>query len=296
MGSALAVLAAFAFAFGTVLQQKGTLDTTQQSGGPWLIQILRKPVWLAGMVLQSLGWILQAVALDKAPLMVVQAITSLSLVIALPIGIWLTGQQVDRKVVAGAVTVVAGIIVFLSVGSPHGGTNQPSAATWWTACLVIATLVLVFTALGRSRQGATRALLFGSAAGFGYALQTAVTKDFDLEVGNGLLALLADWSIYVLAVSAVVGFILQQSALKTGVLAPAMASSNAVTLFVGVILGNVIFGEMLGHGGGHGAPAILGLAWPSPESCCWPGPKDQPRTRHKANTSPFRPRRRDDRD
>jgi drug/metabolite transporter (DMT)-like permease len=260
MGSALAVLAACAFALGTVLQQKGTLDTTQQSGdASWLIQILRKPVWLAGMVLQSSGWILQAVALDKAPLMVVQAITSLSLVIALPIGIWLTGQRVDRKVVAGAVTVVAGIIVFLSVGSPHGGTNQPSAATWWTACLVIAALVLVFALLGRSRQGATRALLFGSAAGFGYALQTAVTKDFDLEVGNGLLALLADWSIYVLAASAVVGFILQQSALKTGVLAPAMASSNAVTLFVGVILGNVIFGEMLGHGGGHVAPAIVGL-------------------------------------
>ncbi len=260
MGSALAVLAAFAFAFGTVLQQKGTLTTTQQSGdAPWLIQILRKPVWLAGMVMQASGWILQAVALDKAPLMVVQAITSLSLVIALPIGIWLTGQQVDRKVVAGAVAVVAGIIVFLSVGSPHGGTTNPSAATWWTACLVIAALVLVFAALGRSRQGATRALLFGSAAGFGYGLQTAVTKDFDLEVGHGVLALLADWSIYVLVASAVVGFILQQSALKTGVLAPAMASSNAVTLFVGVILGSVIFGEMLGHGGGHVAPAILGL-------------------------------------
>jgi drug/metabolite transporter (DMT)-like permease len=260
MGSALAVAAAFAFAFGTVLQQKGTLTTTQQSGDAhWLIQILRKPVWLAGMVMQASGWILQAVALDKAPLMVVQAITSLSLVIALPIGIWLTGQQVDRKVVAGAVTVVAGIIVFLSVGSPHGGTNNPSATTWWTACLVIAALVLTFTALGRSRQGAARALLFGSAAGFGYALQTAVTKDFDLEVGHGVLALLADWSIYVLAASAVVGFILQQSALKTGVLAPAMASSNAVTLFVGVILGSVIFGEMLGHGGGHVAPAILGL-------------------------------------
>ena len=44
MGSTLAVLAAFAFAFGTVLQQKGTLTTTQESGdAPWLIQILRKP-------------------------------------------------------------------------------------------------------------------------------------------------------------------------------------------------------------------------------------------------------------
>jgi len=39
-----------------------------------------------------------------------------------------------------------------------------------------------------------------------------------------------------------------------------MASSNAVTLFAGVILGAVVYGETLSHGGGHVAPAIIGLA------------------------------------
>ncbi len=260
-GSILAFLAACAFALGTVLQQKGTLDTSSEhSDSHWLIQILRKPVWLAGMVLQATGWVLQAVALDKGPLMAVQAITTLSLVIALPFGAWLTHQRIDRTVVLGAVAITAGIVLFLSVGSPHGGTTHPSAQTWWTACLVILVLVLVTAALGRSRHGAARALLFGSAAGFGYALQTAVTKTFVTEVGGGVLALLADWSIYVLIVSAVVGFVLQQSALKTGVLAPAMASSNAVSLFGGVVLGGAIYGETLGHGNHHLAPAVLGLA------------------------------------
>lgn len=74
------------------------------------------------------------------------------------------------------------------------------------------------------------------------------------------MALLADWSVYVLIASAVTGFVLQQSALKAGVLAPAMASSNAVTLFAGVILGAAVYGERLSHGGGHVAPAIIGLA------------------------------------
>ena len=41
--------------------------------------------------------------------------------------------------------------------------------------------------------------------------------------------------------------------------APAMASSNAVTLFAGVILGAVVYGETLSHGGGQLAPAIIGL-------------------------------------
>jgi drug/metabolite transporter (DMT)-like permease len=260
MGYALAFLAAGAFGLGTVLQQKGTLGTTSGSGDShWLIQILHKPVWLAGMLLQVSGWILQAVALDKGPLMAVQAITTLSLVIALPFGWWLTRQHIYRTVVLGALAVVAGIVVFLSVGSPHGGTTHPGARTWWIACLVTLVLVLALAGLGRTRHGATRALLFGAAAGFGFALQTAVTKDFVTETGSGVLALLADWSVYVLAASAVIGFVLQQSALKTGVLAPAMASSNAVTLFAGVTLGAVVYGETLSHGGGHVAPAILGL-------------------------------------
>jgi len=260
MGSTIAFLAACAFAVGTVLQQKGTLDTSNRSGDShWLIQILHKPVWLAGMVLQSTGWVLQAVALDKGPLMAVQAITTLSLVIALPFGAWLTHQRIDRKVVLGAVAIVAGIVLFLSVGSPKGGTTLPSAQTWWTACLVILALVLVAAGLGRNRQGAARALLFGSAAGFGYALQTAVTKTFVTQIGGGVLSLLANWSIYVLIVSAVAGFVLQQSALKTGVLAPAMASSNAVGLFGGVILGVLVYGEVIGHGNGHLIPAVVGL-------------------------------------
>jgi drug/metabolite transporter (DMT)-like permease len=259
-GPVLAFLAACAFAVGTVLQQKGTLDTTGQSGDAhWLAQILRKPVWLAGMVLQAAGWVLQAIALDKGPLMAVQAITTLSLVIALPFGAWLTHQHIDRQVVLGALAIVVGLVLFLSVGSPNGGTTHPSAQTWWTACVVILVLVVATAALGRRRQGASRALLFGSAAGFGFALQTAVTKTFVTEVGGGAAALFADWSIYVLIVSAVAGFVLQQSALKTGVLAPAMASSNAVSLFGGVILGAVVYGETLAHGNDHLAPAIIGL-------------------------------------
>jgi hypothetical protein len=57
-----------------------------------------------------------------------------------------------------------------------------------------------------------------------------------------------------------VGFVFQQSALKTGVLAPAMAASNAVTLFASVIFGVTVFGETLSRGDGRLAPAIIGLA------------------------------------
>jgi drug/metabolite transporter (DMT)-like permease len=260
VAQAYALAAAVAFAIGLVLQQRGTMDAGSGSdGGRWLVEILHKPVWLAGGILQATGWVLQARALDLGPLVVVQSLTTLSLVIALPFGAWLTGQRITRSVVGGAAAVVAGIVLFLSVGAPSGGTTNPSASEWWTACLVTLGLVLSIGRLGQRRTGSTRALLFGAAAGFGFALQTSVTKVFVTQIGGGLLALLANWSVYVLILSAVAGFVLQQSALKTGALAPAMASSNSVTLFAGVVLGITVFDETLQSGGGNLVPAIIGL-------------------------------------
>ena len=87
-----------------------------------------------------------------------------------------------------------------------------------------------------------------------------MTKTFVTEIGGGALGLLASWSTYVLIVSALTGFALQQSSLKTGVLAPAMASANSVTLFSSVILGMAVYGETISKSGtAHSGAAVVGL-------------------------------------
>ena len=258
--SVLALLAAAAFALGTVLQQRGTLDTSAPEGDPhFLAEIVREPVWLAGGLLQAVGWVLQAVALASGSLVVVQSLCALSLVFALPLGAWLTGQVVGRRSIIGAVLVLVGIIGFVFVGQPQGGTDTPSAAAWWSASLFTLAAVLVLSSMGRRRSGASSATLFAAAAGFGFAYQSAVTKVFVDELGGGLVSVLTMWTTYALIVSALAGFALQQSALKTGFLAPAMASSNATTLIISVVLGITVFDETLSSGGGRLIPALIGL-------------------------------------
>jgi drug/metabolite transporter (DMT)-like permease len=199
-------------------------------------------------------------ALDRASLLVVQSLTALSLVIALPLGALLTAQHIGRRELGGALLTSLGIIVFITAGQPQGGTSHPSATSWWIACVSIGVLVGVLVGVGARFRGAARALTYGAAAGLGFGLQAAVTKTFVTEIGSGILALLSGWSAWVLILSALTGFALQQSALKTGVLAPAMASANSVTLFTSVVLGITVYGEKISEGGaGHGSSAVLGL-------------------------------------
>jgi drug/metabolite transporter (DMT)-like permease len=256
---ALGLLAALAFAAGTVLQQRGTLRTPA-GDARFLLQILHEPVWLAGGGLQAVGWTLQAAALDRGSLVVVQSLTTLSLVFALPLGVWLTEQHIGRTEIVGAIAVVAGIVVFLSAGTPTGGTSNPSATAWWTAIVVSAVLVVAAGVLATKQRGPARAAVFGVAAGASFGLQAAVTKVFVGEIGQGVTHLLATWSTYGLIASALAGFVLQQSALKSGALAPAMGANNASTLVWSVVLGFLVFDETMAADAARRAPAWLGLA------------------------------------
>jgi drug/metabolite transporter (DMT)-like permease len=257
----LALLAAFCFALGAVLQQRGALQTKAGEGDPrFLAEIIRKPVWLAGGLLQACGWGLQAAALDRGSLAVVQSLCALSLVFALPLGARLTGQIVGRRSIAGAVITLVGIILFVAVGQPQGGVAEPPPSAWLTSGLIIAALMCLLAWLASRRRGAASAAMFAAAAGLSFAFQAAVTKVFMNEIGYGLASILSSWTTYALILSALAGFALQQSALKTGFLAPAMAASNATTLSVSVLLGVVVFEEMISHGQARLSPALIGLA------------------------------------
>ena len=257
----LALLAAVSFALGSVLQQRGTLQTTAKEGDPrFLLEIIHKPVWLLGGSLQVCGWVLQAAALARGSLVVVQSLCALSLVFALPLGVRLTGQYVGRRSVFGAIAALVGIISFIAAGQPQGGSSQPGASAWWVSGLIIMAVMLLLGWLARRRRGAVAAALFATAAGISFGFQAAVTKVFVTQIGYGLGVILTSWTPYALIASALAGFALQQSALKTGFLAPAMAASNASTLATSVFLGVILFQELISKDQGRLAPALFALA------------------------------------
>jgi drug/metabolite transporter (DMT)-like permease len=257
----LGLLSPFAFALGTVMQQRGTLETPAREGDPrFLVQTIRKPVWLIGGFITICAFLLQAAALRYGSLALVQALQVLSLVFALPLGMRLTGQRIGRRSAAGAAITVMGLVVFVLLGQPQGGVSEPGGTAWLVAGIVIVAATAVLSSAAFRRRGAAAAALFATAAGVCFALQAGVTKVLVTRLDDGVVTIVASWPLYVLLFSAAIGFVLQQASLKTGALAPAMAALEAATLAVSVLIGVAVFDEVVSEEGGRALPAVAGLA------------------------------------
>jgi uncharacterized membrane protein len=258
----LSLLAATAFALGTVLQQKGTVETTGDDvvGVRFLTSLFRRPVWLLGGVVTAAGALCQTLALRDGSLAGVQALTTLSLVIALPFGVWLTDQRLTPLVWTGAGATTTGIVLFVAVGCPQTGTGPPGGEAWALATLAVVGLAAGLARAGNARSGGLRAVFLGAAAGLGFGLSSALMKALTYRFGGGAAAILASWQLYAMIGAGLLGLTMGQSALRTGVLAPAMAATNATTLLTSVTLGLTVFGETFARGPGHLAAVVGGLA------------------------------------
>ena len=192
---------------------------------------------------QTLGWVAQAVALDRGELFTVQLVVSLQVVIALPLGVLLTAQQVGRREGLGAAAVVLGLGVFVAVANPAGGRSDAPGETWLVATAAITVLAVGVAAAAVRARPAMRAALLAAAAGTLFGFQAAVTKVFVGVVDDGAGAIVSNWSTYALLLSAVGGLYLTQMSLQAGALAASVASSNASTTVTSLALARFVFLE-----------------------------------------------------
>ena len=143
MASALALVAAFLFALAATLQQKGALNLPHVSlGDPKsLVRLAGQTMWLVGTVVLLCGYVVQAAALDRGRLDVVQPLLVTTIVFALPLGVLLTAQHVGRREWLGACVIIVGLALFTLFGDPAGGRDTAPNWEWALAIVVIARTV-----------------------------------------------------------------------------------------------------------------------------------------------------------
>jgi drug/metabolite transporter (DMT)-like permease len=252
----LALVAAVLFAVGTVLLQKAGMD--EPAGGSdsgLLLRMARRPVWLAGIAADGLGFVAQAAALSIGRLAVVQPLLISSVVFALPLGARFTGQRIRVADVAAAALVVGALVAFLVVADPSGGRDDAPFEEWLVAGAVVGGITAPLVLVGRRLAPAPKAALFGIATGLMFALSAALTKAAADRLGEGVLELLLDWRLYALLVIGYISMTLNQIALATGALAPAIATSMAFDPIGSVVLGTTLLQESL-HETAAGVAAI----------------------------------------
>ena len=261
MDIVLALVAAFLFALGLVLQEKAaSAQPAAAVGVGFLARLVRQPVWLLGLVAQGAGFVAQAIALGIGRMVIVQPLLVASIVFALPLGRLLEQRRIHRSELIGAALVTGGLAALLLVSRPAAGDDDASLEAWaLMGGAAVAVAVLLFV-LARGRRPALRAGLLGTAGGVLFGLSAALTKTTVSMLDDGIWTVLGDWHVYALVLVSVAAFWLEQAALQTGALAAAVATTMAFDPLSSLVFGIVLFDEALHESALGYALSALSLA------------------------------------
>ncbi len=262
MAATLALIAAFMFALAAALQQKGALNlpTISLADPKSLARLAGQTMWLIGTAALLVGYVFQAAALDRGRLAIIQPLLVTTVVFALPLGYFLTKQHVGRREVLGALVIIAGLVLFTYFGDPAGGNENAPNGEWFVAILVLGVLSAVLLSFGSRGGLSMKAAVYGTVAGILFGLSAALTKPTLVGLHESVGTMLSHWYCYALALTGILGFVLQQVSLGTGRLAPSVATVSVANPVVGILVGILLLDERLSRPAWHVVLAVIGLA------------------------------------
>lgn len=247
-----ALFAALCNAVATVLQRRAALTVPRSDHlRPGLmLDLVRRPVWLGGMVAVVAAAVCQAVALATGALSVVQPLFVLELPLTLLVASLLFHHGLPRAGWAAVACVVTGLGVALATASPAGNRTHVPIDRWVPAVAVCAGVVAVLVVVAFRRPvGGVRAACLGGATAICYALTAALMKTAThiLDV-DGLIGLLTAWQTYGFAATGVGALFLLENTMQAG---PLVASQPVLTVgdaLVSVALGATLYDEHIRSG------------------------------------------------
>jgi drug/metabolite transporter (DMT)-like permease len=246
----LCLASAALYAASSVLQQReARLAPPEMAMRLGLVgHLLRRPRWLLGNLADFGGYALQFLALRTGSLALVQPLLVTGLIFALAGDAVLDGRRLTRTESRFTLTTVAGLVLFLAVSRPGPGSPHGSRLGWivlgLTALVVVGALVLLAGHTPRRRS-----LCLGAATGILFGVVAALTESSAHLLDHGILHALGHWQPYALAVCAVAGLILIQSAFQAGDLKWSLPALTVLEPVSAITIGQFLFGEHIAVSG-----------------------------------------------
>lgn len=237
--------------------------------------LLQDRSWLAGFAMESVGFILYAVALALASLALVQSIGAGGLGVLAYVSARLAGRRLGARHRAGVIISVLGLLVLgvsLIRASGAGGRGSTLAImVWLGGCAALAIAAL---AIGRARGGS--AVADGVAGGLFFSIGDVSTK---LATEGGIRIAFA----VTLIAGYVLGSMLLQLGYQRGAALTVAGVATLLTNALPIAAGTIVLGEPV-PGGALGVARVLAFAGviagsillASPEHPQQPSPRGSP--------------------
>jgi drug/metabolite transporter (DMT)-like permease len=209
---------------------------------PLIRDLLRSRLWLLGWFVNLVGFLTQAAALHLGSVALVQPLLVTQLLFTLPlVSIWDKRWPLRRDWAAGLL-ICAGVAVFLSIRDAAPNAGSADRARILIACMAALVLIGCLVVASAGRPATVHASEVAVAAGLCFALSAVLTKLTATDlVHRGVAATAADWPGYALAVSTVVGLLLEQEAFSVGPLSLSIAAMTITNPIASYLIGVLAF-------------------------------------------------------
>jgi drug/metabolite transporter (DMT)-like permease len=255
----LSLLGSACYALSSVLQHKTAAQQPPElSLRPGLLlALLRSPLWLIGIVSDVAGFLFQFFALRYGSLALVTPLFVFGLVLSIIGAAYIQHRRPTSGEWVASVVVSLGLAMFLFAAQPGPGRPHTSPGGWVALFLVCG--VVAGGAVALAQVTRHRALLLGAATGIIYGLTSAITEHTGHVLNHGAVHVLLTWAPYVLAITSIIGLLVNQSAFQAGSLSLSLPIMTVLEPLVAILIGQFLFGEHIASASGSRLGEILGL-------------------------------------
>jgi drug/metabolite transporter (DMT)-like permease len=243
------VVAALTLGLGYVLQQRvaAMAPLSELLHFQLLLDLMRKPLWWAGIGAMIVGELLAGLALQLATVALVEPLLSTSLLFALAFSAALSRKRIRWQEVGGAVLLSAALGVFIEVGNPHSSpAPDPNPAVITIAVCAVVAVVLALVTVGKQRGLVGESVLLATGAGLLYGLQDAGTRAALVVTDqHGIATMFVNPWVYIVIGAAILGILLSQSAFKAARLDYSLPPIAAAEPIAGIALGVSLLGDVV---------------------------------------------------
>lgn len=250
-----AFVACLSYGVATVLQSVGArrAAATGTAGVSGVLGIFTQLPYLAGLVLDTVGFVGSVVALRQLPLFLVEAVIAASVGVT-AVGAALRGEKLAGRDWGALGVLITGLLLLSLSASPAAARATPRAQDW--LILGLALVPLAVGLLGYKLAGRVSVALLSVAAGLSFGgVATAARAMSSDPISIGLLANPLLWAILAYGP---LGITLFAVALQRGKATVVAATTFVIQVVVPSTIGLLVFGD--GVAPGRTLFAVAGFA------------------------------------